>query len=307
MRNVQHKKEAYWFYRFLSIFYDNYVNPFFWTKRMRSESLELVNLDSPELVTLDVGSGTGFTTQGIVEKINGENVTCIDQSPHQMAKAKQKADLQSCTFHLGDAEDLPFPTDHFDRYISAGSIEYWPEPDRGIAESYRILKPGGIALMIGPLRPENKLGRFLADTWMLFPEEADYRKWFKDAGFTDIETHYVAPDWVLKEKYGIAIAGKKPQAGESPLQFGEKAEKVDEPFTFGRALSFAGRYLVGVTAGFFFIPMAILAYMFKPLRKLYIRDVNPSADRRDPLTAHQKVSVIFLSALAVMFAAYLFI
>ena len=26
----------------------------------------------------------------------------------------------------GDAEDLPFPDDAFDRYVSAGSIEYWP-------------------------------------------------------------------------------------------------------------------------------------------------------------------------------------
>jgi hypothetical protein len=32
----------------------------------------------------------------------------------------------------GDAEDLPFATDSFDRYVSAGSIEYWPEPQRGI-------------------------------------------------------------------------------------------------------------------------------------------------------------------------------
>jgi hypothetical protein len=29
---------------------------------------------------------------------------------------------------LGGAEDLPFPTDHFDRYVSCGSIEYWPDP-----------------------------------------------------------------------------------------------------------------------------------------------------------------------------------
>lgn len=39
----------------------------------------------------------------------------------------------------GDAEDLPFPTDTFDRYVSAGSIEYWPEPQRGIKEAYRCL------------------------------------------------------------------------------------------------------------------------------------------------------------------------
>ena len=36
---------------------------------------------------------------------------------------------------------------------------------------------------------------------ILFPEETEYHKWFKDAGFTDIETRYVAPDWVLKEKW----------------------------------------------------------------------------------------------------------
>ncbi len=35
----------------------------------------------------------------------------------------------------GDAEELPFRTDSFDRYVSAGSIEYWPEPQRGIREA----------------------------------------------------------------------------------------------------------------------------------------------------------------------------
>jgi len=71
------------------------------------------------------------------------------------------------------------------RYVSAGSIEYWPDPQRGIAEAYRVLKPGGIALMIGPLRPQNALGRFLGDTWMLFPEETEYIQWFEAAGFVD--------------------------------------------------------------------------------------------------------------------------
>ncbi len=65
MRSVQHKKEAYWFYRFLSLFYDHYVNPFFWTERMRQQALALARLDRADLRTIDVGSGTGFTTQSI--------------------------------------------------------------------------------------------------------------------------------------------------------------------------------------------------------------------------------------------------
>ncbi len=73
---------------------------------------------------MDVGGGTGFCTQGIVEHVLPTNVTLIDQSPHQLDKARNKEDLQGVTILQGDAEDLPFATDAFDRYVSAGSIEY---------------------------------------------------------------------------------------------------------------------------------------------------------------------------------------
>ena len=46
---------------------------------------------------VDVGGGTGFCTQGIVKTIPARNVTLIDQSPHQLEKAKKKADLQGVT------------------------------------------------------------------------------------------------------------------------------------------------------------------------------------------------------------------
>jgi len=85
----------------------------------------------------------------------------------------------------GDAEDLPFPTDSFDRYISAGSIEYWPDPQRGIKEAYRVLRFGGTACVIGPVHPTFWLSRFFADMWMLFPKEEEYIEWFKRAGFKD--------------------------------------------------------------------------------------------------------------------------
>jgi len=81
MRLIQHKKEAYWFYWYLSNFYDKLVNPLFWTPKMRDESLELAQLNNPALKVIDVGSGTGFTTQGIVRHIPATQVTCVDQTP----------------------------------------------------------------------------------------------------------------------------------------------------------------------------------------------------------------------------------
>jgi SAM-dependent methyltransferase len=64
-----------------------------------------------------------------------------------------------CVCVQGDAEDLPFAADSFDRYVSAGSIEYWPEPQRGITEAYRVTKPGGVACIIGPVYPTHPLSR----------------------------------------------------------------------------------------------------------------------------------------------------
>lgn len=81
---------------------------------------------------VDVGGGTGFCTLGIVKTVPPTNVTLLDQSDHQMSKAAKKEGLMGITMVQGDAEDLPFETDTFDRYVSAGSIEYWPEPQRGI-------------------------------------------------------------------------------------------------------------------------------------------------------------------------------
>ena len=45
----------------------------------------------------DVGGGTGFCTLGIVETVKPENVTLVDQSPHQLSKAKAKPALQRVT------------------------------------------------------------------------------------------------------------------------------------------------------------------------------------------------------------------
>lgn len=113
---------------------------------MREDALEPAKLsaatnggvDPSTLKVVDVGGGTGFCTLGIVKAgVPGANVTLMDQSPHQLAKARAKPALKGVTIVEGDAEALPFPTDAFDRYVSAGSIEYWPDPQRGIAEAYR--------------------------------------------------------------------------------------------------------------------------------------------------------------------------
>ncbi len=253
MRLIQHKREAYWFYRFLSLGYDRWVNPLFWTPAMRAQALEEARLDAPELTVLDAGAGTGFTTEGIVARVDAASVTMLDQSPHQLARSRARPALEACPRVLGDAEDLPFDDDSFDRYVSAGSIEYWPDPQRGIAEAYRVTRAGGTALMIGPVRPANRAARALAEAWMLFPAVEEYTAWMEAAGFADVRVRELAPDWYRDQRvpYALAVSGVKRAPGPSPA-----ATPAPAPDPPAGPLRFAARFVLGSAAGALFIPVA---------------------------------------------------
>jgi MPBQ/MSBQ methyltransferase len=259
MRLIQHKREAYWFYRFLSLGYDNWVNPLFWTRRMREQALGVARLDRRDLETLDAGAGTGFTTEGIVARVDPQRVTMLDQSPHQLARAARRPALAGVRRLLGDAESLPFSGDAFDRYVSAGSIEYWPDPQRGIAEAYRVLREGGVGVVIGPVRPAGRIVRALADLWMLFPEQDQYRSWFERAGFTDVRLTPVAPDWYRDTRvpYAVAVSGTKPAPGPSPLPPSAPAEDLAAPMTAAGRVRAAARFAAGSLAGLAFVPIAL--------------------------------------------------
>jgi len=258
VRLLQHKREAYWFYRVLSVVYDRWVNPLFWTPEMRTRALAAAALDEPTLRTLDVGAGTGFTTEGIVEHVDASRVTMLDQSPHQLARARDKPRIAACGKLLGDAESLPFPTDHFDRYVSAGSIEYWPDPQQAIAEAFRVLRPGGRALVAGPVMPAHPVVRRLADAWMLFPTEPQYRDWFVRAGFSELATVPLAPRWYRSSRapYALAVSGVKPVAGASPYDGPPPAERLGAPLRPLDRARAAARFAAGSIAGAAFVPLA---------------------------------------------------
>jgi ubiquinone/menaquinone biosynthesis C-methylase UbiE len=181
---LEDKARARTFYKYLSKVYDR-VNPFVWNEAMRDEALEMLDLSADDRV-LDVGCGTGFGTEGILQYT--EDVYGLDQSPHQLAKAWAKLGKHDpVAFHLGDAERLPFQDDTFDAVWSSGSIEYWPNPVEGLREIRRVLKPGERTVVVGPDYPNSRLFRKIADAIMLFYDEKEADRMFAEAGFVDVE------------------------------------------------------------------------------------------------------------------------
>lgn len=54
-------------------------------------------------------------------------------------------------FRYGDVRNLPFPDNYFSGYISLGVIEHFKEgPQKALKEAYRVLRPGGMAIISTP-------------------------------------------------------------------------------------------------------------------------------------------------------------
>ncbi len=106
---------------------------------------------------LDLGCGTGLITQ-----VLSGSVTGVDISPWKVERARQH--LPHVTFTVDDVENLlTLPANNcFDAVVCTDVLEHLENPDRAIAEAWRVLKPTGVFIGTVPSRHIIwKLRRFL--------------------------------------------------------------------------------------------------------------------------------------------------
>jgi ubiquinone/menaquinone biosynthesis C-methylase UbiE len=104
----------------------------------------------PPQRALDVGCGTGFLALRLAEL--GHTVTGVDLSPQMIEHARRKAQQQhlQIDFRVADAADLDCADHAFDLVVARHVIWNLPDPQRGVAEWLRVLRPGGrLALVEG--------------------------------------------------------------------------------------------------------------------------------------------------------------
>lgn len=99
---------------------------------------------------LDIGSGPGMLAKQIAQKVGRTGcVAGIDISePMNQLAAARTADLPWVTIRHGEATNLPFPDQQFDAAVSTQVYEYVEDIETALAELYRVLKPGGRAVIL---------------------------------------------------------------------------------------------------------------------------------------------------------------
>jgi SAM-dependent methyltransferase len=92
-------------------------------------------------LVLDVGAGTGHSAELLAPR---ESVA-VDVDAGAL-RGQSRATV------VADMRALPFPDGHFPSAIAVQSIEHVPDPERALAEIARVLKPGGVAVIVTPNR-----------------------------------------------------------------------------------------------------------------------------------------------------------
>lgn len=96
---------------------------------------------------IEFGCGSGFFTKDIAA--NASHVMATDLSDEMLAMARtQLQDLQNVTVEKANCEKTDFPEGKFNSVFMANLVHVIENPSIALQESYRILKDGGLLLVI---------------------------------------------------------------------------------------------------------------------------------------------------------------
>jgi len=202
------KRRVMVFYQVFSKVYDM-LNIFFYTDAMRNEVVELANIRQGSYV-LDVGCGTGYTTEAVVKRLELGEVIGIDLTPQQLRKAARRLKPEKVTLNLsrGDADHLPFKDETFDAIVSVGALEYFPNPKKALQEMVRVIKPGRKVVVGGP---ESEWFKKISLNRMLYtPSAREVEEFFTQAKLREVKGVLTGLNTFFgTNKYVVVVVGTK--------------------------------------------------------------------------------------------------
>ncbi len=115
---------------------------------------------TPGMAVLDVAAGTGNVAIAAAKR--GAMVVGVDLTPELLEKARARSDAAgvSVDWREGDADQLAFADESFDRVLSTFGVQFAHDPHRAAAELFRVCRPGGL-IGVCSWTPEGVPGRYI--------------------------------------------------------------------------------------------------------------------------------------------------
>lgn len=106
---------------------------------------------------LDLATGTADLPIRMVNK-GLTNITGLDLSHKMLAEGQKRLEAARLTKDIqlqqGDSENLPFADDAFDAVTVSYGLRNYEDLDKGLRETYRVLKPGGVFVILETSVPQ---------------------------------------------------------------------------------------------------------------------------------------------------------
>jgi len=156
---------------------------------------------------LEVAPGPGYfaieMAKGGVHRVTGLDIsrTMVELARKNAAEAGVEAD-----FCRGDASAMPFADDSFDLLTCSAAFKNFSEPHKALEEMYRVLRPGGTALVVDlhkdtPMSEIRdyfaKLGLGTVERWMIL---ATFRFVLLKRAYTRAEFEQLLTDIPFRDK-----------------------------------------------------------------------------------------------------------
>jgi SAM-dependent methyltransferase len=116
---------------------------------------------APGDAVLDVATGTG--NAALQAAVRGAEVVGLDLTPELFTVARRRAIRHEVAIDWiqGDAEDLPFDDESFDRVLSVFGVQFAPRHEIVAAELVRVCRPGGRIGLVN-WTPEGQVGELFS-------------------------------------------------------------------------------------------------------------------------------------------------
>ena len=197
-----------WRYDFLNHFLSLGID-----HKWRRRAIHILSQVSPESI-LDVACGTGDLSIEAL-KLKPRKIIGVDISQGMLAKGREKLEKKDrkkiITLVQGDSEALQFDDEAFDAVMVAFGVRNFEDLDQGLAEMLRVLKPGGLLVVLEFSKPGSQFFKkifnlyfsrilpfmgslfskdasaysYLPESVNAFPDRSDFLDIMRKAGFTD--------------------------------------------------------------------------------------------------------------------------